>query len=230
MDAGLSKLQSAGSANMMATVSNELPPLQGSPSGDVEQDNEQDIDGAYLVLRTQDINELTESRTGDDSRMSAPPPPPSEAPTSGFRSETEAQIEMNERRDEVEPGLSEFRKQRDLHIRQLQDLNKKSLMVSNRIDKLNDDVEKLRQQWGNMEREKAALLTSSERYEQKTIKQERRVHKDDVKAKKYHDYLTLVEEVLMLDDSEDEEDEDRPVFDWGTFGHAGSSVESDGRK
>jgi len=161
--------------------------------------------------------------------MCAPPPPPSEVPTGGFRTETEEQIEKNERRDEVEPGLGEFRKQRELHVRQLQDLNKKSLMVSNRIDKLNDDVEQLRQQWGDMEREKAALLTSSERYEQKTIKQEQIVHKDDVKAKKYHDYLTLSEEVLMLDDSDDEEDEGRPVFDWGTFGHGGS-VESDGGK
>jgi hypothetical protein len=159
--------------------------------------------------------------------MSAPPPP-SEAPTNS-RSETDAQIEKNERRDEVEPGLTEFRKTRELHVRQLQDLNKKALMVSNRIDKLNDDVEQLRQQWGDMEREKAALLTSSERYEQKTIKQERRVHKDDKKAKKYHDYLTLAEEVLMLEDSDDEEDEDRPVFDWGAFGHGGTA-ETDGGK
>ena len=153
--------------------------------------------------------------------MSAPPPP-SDAPTN-FRRETEAQIEKNERRDEVEPGLTEFRKQRDLHVRQLQDLNKKALMVSNRIDKLNDDVEQLRQQWGEMEREKAALLTSSELYEQKTIKQEKRVHKDDKKAKKYHDYLTLAEEVLMLDDSDDEDEEDRPVFDWGASGHGGNA-------
>lgn len=154
--------------------------------------------------------------------MSATPPPPSEAPTN-LRNETEAQIERNERRDEVEPGLTEFRKERDLHVRQLKDLNKKALMVSNRIDKLNDDVEKLRQQWGDMEREKAALLTSSERYEQRTIKQEMVVHRDDVKAKKYHDYLTLVEDVLILEDSEDEEEEERPMFDWGTFGHVGTA-------
>jgi uncharacterized coiled-coil DUF342 family protein len=159
--------------------------------------------------------------------MSAPPPP-SEAPAN-FRSETQEQIEKNERRDEVEPGLTEFRKQRELHVRQLQDLNKKALMVNNRIDKLNDDVEQLRQQWGDMERKKAALLTSSERYEQKAIKQERRVHRDDVKAKKYHDYLTLAEEVLMLDDSDEEDDEDRPVFDWGAFGHGGTA-ETEGRK
>jgi uncharacterized coiled-coil DUF342 family protein len=159
--------------------------------------------------------------------MSAPPPP-SDIPTN-FRSETEAQIEKNERRDEVEPGLTEFRKQRDLHVRQLQDLNKKALMVSNRIDKLNDDVEQLRAQWGDMEREKAGLLTSSERYEQKTIKQEKRVHKDDKKAKKYHDYLTLAEEVLMLEDSDDEDEEERPVFDWGASGHGGTA-EAEGRK
>ena len=173
------------------------------------------------------IKKLTDSPTGDNSRMSAPPPS-SEAPAN-FRSETSAHIEKNERRDEVEPGLTEFRKQRELHVRQLQDLNKKALMVSNRIDKLNDDVEQLRQQWGDMEREKATLLVSSERYEQRTIKQERRVHKDDKKAKKYHDYLTLAEEVSMLEDSDDEEDEDRPVFDWGAAGHGGTA-ETEGGK
>jgi hypothetical protein len=173
------------------------------------------------------IKKLTDSPTGDNSRMSAAPPS-SEAPAN-FRSETDAHIEKNERRDEVEPGLTEFRKQRELHVRQLQDLNKKALMVSNRIDKLNDDVEQLRQQWGDMEREKATLLVSSERYEQRTIKQERRVHKDDKKAKKYHDYLTLAEEVLMLEDSDDEEDEDRPVFDWGAAGHGGTA-ETEGGK
>lgn len=44
-DVGLSVLQSADSANMMATVSNESPPQLGSPSEDAEQDNDLDIDG-----------------------------------------------------------------------------------------------------------------------------------------------------------------------------------------
>lgn len=103
-------------------------------------------------------------------------------------------------------------------------------MVSNRIDKISDDVEKLRLQWGELEREKAALLGSSERYEAKLMEQEKRVHKDDVRAKRYHDYLTLVEEVLVLDDDEDDEDDGdggRMMFDWGSGGHGGGENDDD---
>lgn len=121
----------------------------------------------------------------------------------------------------MEPGLSEFRKKRELHVRQLEDLNKKARMVVDRIDKLNDDVEKLRQQWGEIEREKEALLGTSARYERKMMEQEKVVRKDDKKAKKYHDYLMLAEEVLVLEDSSDDEDAMRPVFDWGAHGHGG---------
>ena len=82
-----------------------------------------------------------------------------------------------------------------------------------RNDKLSADVEKLRQQWGELEREKAALLEAQQRWEKKMTAQEKVVHKDDVIAQKYHDYLALDEEVLVLDDSEDE-DGDQVMFDW----------------
>jgi CRISPR/Cas system-associated endonuclease Cas1 len=98
-------------------------------------------------------------------------------------------------------------------------------MVDNRIDKLNDDVEKLRQQWSEVEREKAALLTSKERYQQKIAAQRKVVHRDDVTAKKYDDYLNLVAEVLVLDDSDNEEVEDSIMYDWGEQGQCGGGEE-----
>jgi hypothetical protein len=94
-------------------------------------------------------------------------------------------------------------------------------MVDNRIDKLNDDVEKLRQQWSEVEREKAALLTSKERYQQKIAAQREIVYRDDVTAKKYDNYLNLVAEVLVLDDSDDDEVEDSVTYDWGEQGRSG---------
>lgn len=150
-----------------------------------------------------------------------PLPPQTDTLPHRARTEHEEHIEKNERRDEVEPGLTEFRKQRELHVRQLEDLNKKARMVVDRIDKLNDDVEKLRQQWGDIEREKEALLSTTARYERKMMEQEKKVREDDKKAKKYHDYLMLEDEVLVLEDSSDDEDERRPVFDWGAQGHGG---------
>lgn len=104
-------------------------------------------------------------------------------------------------------------------------------MVNSRIDKINDDVEKLRQQWGNLEREKAGLLVTSERYEQMTEKQEAVVRKDDATGVKYHAYLTLNSEVLVLDDDEEEdEDADRPMHDWGSYGHGGGEDDEMGRR
>lgn len=163
----------------------------------------------------------------------SPSPPPPESLTRLNRTEYEEQIEKTERLDEVEPGLSHFRAQRELHVRQLKDLNKRSNMVNSRIDKINDDVEKLRQQWGNLEREKAGLLVTSERYEQMTEKQEAVVRKDDATGFKYHAYLTLNSEVLVLDDDDEEEeddDADRPMHDGGAHHVAGEDDEMNRRE
>lgn len=88
-------------------------------------------------------------------------------------------------------------------------------MVTERIDKLTIDIEGLRQQWAELEREKAGVLVAQQRWEQQQAAQQKIVHRDDVIGKKYDDYINLDEEVLVLDDSEDEdEDEDEHVFDW----------------
>lgn len=100
-------------------------------------------------------------------------------------------------------------------------------MVAERIDKMNEDVEKLRQQWGELERAKTALLVSHEGYEKKLGAQRKIVHKDDVTAKKYHDYLTLTEEVLALDDSDDGDDEDDFMHDWEAQEHDGGEDEGE---
>lgn len=116
--------------------------------------------------------------------------------------------------DEVEPGLSQFREQRELHARQLTDLRKKTAMVTERVDKLNADIEKMRQQWGELERERAKLLEAQQSWEKKTAAQQKIVHKDDVTAKKYDDYIALDEEVLVLDDSDaEDEDGDKLMYD-----------------
>ncbi|KAM0716265.1 hypothetical protein Q7P37_007710 [Cladosporium fusiforme] len=177
------------------------------------------IDGRWKRRRshsTHTADNLTSilSDTNDNPGSEQPQSPPQfVAYTPHIRTEAEKQIERNERLDEVEPGLTEFRKQRKLHVDQFENLQKQSGMVSNRIDKLNDEIEDLRLQWGKVEREKAGLLGSMERYEQKSIELEKVVRKDDAIAKKYHNYLTLVEEVLVLEDSDDEgEDEYHPMY------------------
>ena len=130
--------------------------------------------------------------------------------------------------DEVEPGLSQFRDVRQLHIRQLEDYGKKIEMVTERVDKFTADIEKLRQQWGELEREKAKLLEAQQKWEQKKAAQEKVVHKDDVIAQKYRNYLALDEEVLVLDDSEDEdEDGDEPMYDWQGQGQEGGEGEDE---
>ena len=130
--------------------------------------------------------------------------------------------------NEVEPGLSQFRDVRQLHIRQLEDYGKKIEMVTERVDKFTADIEKLRQQWGELEREKAKLLETQQLYEQKKTAQQKVVHKDDVIGQKYHDYLELDAEVLVLDDSEDEnEDGDGPMYDWQGQGHEGGEGEEE---
>ena len=90
--------------------------------------------------------------------MPSSPPPNYEPPARRVRSDYEYQVERNKRQDEVEPTLAIFRDQRLLHTRQLEDFKKKSTMVTERIDKLDKDIEKLRQQWGELEREKAKVL------------------------------------------------------------------------
>jgi len=157
--------------------------------------------------------QLTISESDPTPDLPTSPPQTHELPTRPARSEYEFQVETNKRKDEVEPGLTQFRGKRRLHIRQLEDIRKKRIMVMERNDKLSADVEKLRQQWGELEREKAALLEAQQRWEKKMTAQEKVVHKDDVIAQKYHDYLALDEEVLVLDDSEDE-DGDQVMFDW----------------
>lgn len=130
--------------------------------------------------------------------------------------------------NEVEPGLSQFRDVRVLHIRQLKDLEKKTVMVTERIDKFTADIEKLRQQWGELEREKAKLLEAQQIYEKQKAAQEKVVHKDDVIGQKYSNYLALDEEVLVLDDSEDEdEDGDEPMYDWQAQDQGGGEGEDD---
>lgn len=130
--------------------------------------------------------------------------------------------------NEVEPGLSQFRDVRQLHIRQLEDYGKKIEMVTERVDKFTADIEKLRQQWGELEREKAKLLEAQQKWEQKKAAQEKVVHKDDVIAQKYRNYLALDEEVLVLDDSEDEdEDGDEPMYDWQGQGQEGGEGEDE---
>ena len=130
--------------------------------------------------------------------------------------------------NEVEPGLSQFRDVRQLHIRQLEDYGKKIEMVTERVDKFTADIEKLRQQWGELEREKAKLLEAQQKWELKKAAQEKVVHKDDVIAHKYLNYLALDEEVLALDDSEDEdEDGDEPMYDWQGQGQEGGEDEEE---
>lgn len=132
--------------------------------------------------------------------------------------------------DEVEPGLSQFREQRDLHTRQLTDLGKKTAMVTERVDKMNADIEKMRQQWGELARERAKLLEAQQSWEKKTAAQQKVVHKDDVIAKKYHDYIALDDEVLVLDDSDDEnedEDGDEAMYDWQAQGQGGGEAEEE---
>jgi len=169
---------------------------------------------------------MTNSDTDPDLDLPSSPPLTFDPPTRRVRNEYEFQVEKNKRLDEVEPGLTQFRGQRRLHIRQLEDIDKKRIMVMERIDKLNADVEKLRQQWGDLERDKAGLLGTQHSYEQKKAAQEQVVHKDDVIAKKYHDYLTLDEEVLVLDDSDDE-DEDDLMYDWEAQQHVSGGGEQD---
>ena len=77
-------------------------------------------------------------------------------------------------------------------------------MVAGRIDFLNDSVEALRRRWGEIEREKAALLGSSERYEQRVLEMEGVVRRDDGVARRFHEYLTLRAEVLVLEEEEEE--------------------------
>lgn len=77
-------------------------------------------------------------------------------------------------------------------------------MVAQRIDSLNDEVEALRVRWGEIEREKAALLGSSERYEQRLRVLEGRVRRDDRVAGRWHEWLTLGSEVLVLDSEEED--------------------------
>ena len=128
--------------------------------------------------------------------------------------------------DEVEPGLAQFHEQRGLHKRQLKDLEKKTKMVTERLDKLTADIEKMRQQWGELEREKAKLTEAQQTWQQKKAAQEKVVHKDDVIAQKYHDYIELDEEVLVLDDSESEdEDGDALMYDWEAQGQGGGEDE-----
>lgn len=160
-----------------------------------------------------------------ENNLDDPTSPPTAQPKDNnlhkIRSAYEAQVEKTNRKDEVEPRLPAFRKKRDLHIRQMKDTEKRIKMVGNRIDKLNEDIEKLRNQWGELEREKATLLITNERYEQTKAKQQKIMLKDDRMAKRYQDYLTLAQEVLVLDSSEDEEDEDAAMVDWGTQGQDG---------
>ena len=167
---------------------------------------------------------MTDLTIDQDLHLPSSPPPNFAAPARPIRSEYEFQVEKNQRMDEVEPELRKFRYKRRLHVLQLEDIDKKRIMVMERIDKLDDDVEKLRQQWGELERQKAGLLTSQQRYEQKKTAQEKVVHKDDVIAQKYHDYLTLDEEVLVLDDSDDE-DGDESMHDYGGEEHGGGAEE-----
>jgi hypothetical protein len=99
-------------------------------------------------------------------------------------------------------------------------------MIGNRIDKLNDEVERLRQQWGGIEREKTALLSCKERYEHGLDQKAKILRRDEVKAQKYQDYLTLAQEVLNLDsddDDDDDEDADSFMYDWEAPGEDGSS-------
>lgn len=126
--------------------------------------------------------------------------------------------------DEVEPGLSQFCEQRGLHKRQLADLEKKTVMVTERLDKLTADIEKLRQQWGDLEREKAKLTEAQQSWQQKMAAQQKVIHKDDVIAQKYQDYIELDEEVLVLDDSEDD-DGDELMYDWQAQGQGGGEDE-----
>jgi hypothetical protein len=99
-------------------------------------------------------------------------------------------------------------------------------MVTERIDKLTIDIESLRQQWGELEREKAGVLVAQQRWEQQRAAQQKVVHKDDMIGKKYEDYINLEEEVLVLDDSEDEdEDGDGRMFDWQAQGQGGEDDE-----
>jgi hypothetical protein len=164
---------------------------------------------------------LTINRTDDTFSPPAPSPRASDSVTHRVRNDVEATLERTERRDEVEPGHGKFLEKCSLHKAQLADIHKKAKMVDNRIDKLNDGVEKLRQQWSEVEREKAVLLTSKERYQQKIAAQRKVVYRDDVTAKKYDNYLNLVAEVLVLDDSDDDEVEDSIMYDWGEQGQGG---------
>lgn len=144
----------------------------------------------------------------------SPSPSYDTPPTRHVRSDYEFQLEKNKRLDEVEPGLSQFREQRELHARQLTDLKKKTAMVTERVDKLNADIEKMRQQWGELEREKAKLLEAQQSWEKNMAAQQKIVHKDEVIAKKYDDYIALDEEVLVLDDSDaEDEDGDKLMYD-----------------
>jgi hypothetical protein len=97
-------------------------------------------------------------------------------------------------------------------------------MVTERIDKLDKDIEKLRQQWGELEREKAKVLEAQQLWEQKKAALAKVVHKDDVIAQKYLDYVQLNEEVLVLDDSEDEDGDDM-MDDWPAQGQGGGEDE-----
>lgn len=157
--------------------------------------------------------------------MPSSPPSNYDRPTRRVRTEHEFQVEKNKRLDEVEPGLSQFHEQRELHTRQLTDLKRKTVMVTERLDKLTANIEKLRQQWGELEREKAKLLEAQQSWQQKTAAQQKIVHKDDVIAKKYRDYIWLDEEVLVLDDSEDDEDGDGAMYDWQAQGQGGGGDE-----
>lgn len=155
-------------------------------------------------------------------------PPANDMVTHRVHNEAEAQIERNERLDAVEPGLNQFRNLRKIHTAQLNDIYKRAGMVDHRIDKLNDNVEKLRQQWGEIEREKEALLSSKENYEQKIVAHRKIVHKDDVKALKYHKYITLASEILVLDDSDEDEDDDDLIYNWGAQGRGEGEAEGEG--
>ena len=160
--------------------------------------------------------------------LNSPSPSYDGPPTRRVRSDYEFQLEKNRRLDEVEPGLSQFREQRELHRRQLADLGKKTAMVTERVDKLNADIEKMRQQWGELERERAKLLEAQQSWEKKTAAQQKVVHKDDVISKKYHDYIALDEEVLVLDDSDDgDEDGDEPMYDWQAQEQGGGEAEEE---
>lgn len=157
----------------------------------------------------------------------SPPPQAEDTNIHQVRSEHEAQIEKTNRRDNVEPEFTEFRKKSELHLRQVGDMKKKITMLTTRFDKFNYEIEKIRNQWTEMEREKDILTATKERFKREMHAMEKVVRKDNRTAKRYRDYLELAQEVLVLDDSDDDEDEDSAMFDWGAHGQGGVEDEDE---